>query len=102
MAWLTIAVELLGGLAVLLGAFLSLASIPMIAVLLVAIFTVQLPYGFISIKLLSVTPNGPQFGPPGYETDLLYIACLVALVLGGPGPLAFDNFMSRGARGGTI
>src|SRR5262249_25209134 len=81
MAWLTILVELIGGLAVLLGAFVPAAAIPMILVLLVAIVTVHLPYGFTSIKLLAVTHGGAQFGPPGYETDLLYIACLVALVL---------------------
>jgi putative oxidoreductase len=39
MAWATIIVELLGGLAVLLGAFVSLASIPMAIMLLVAMFT---------------------------------------------------------------
>jgi putative oxidoreductase len=50
MAWSTILVELLGGLAVILGAFVPLVSLPMAAVLLVAIFTVHLPYGFGSIS----------------------------------------------------
>ena len=54
----------------------------MAAVLLVAMFTVHLPYGFSSIKLMAVTPAGAVFGPPGYETDLLYLACLAALVAG--------------------
>src|ERR1700730_2459178 len=36
MAWITILVELLGGLAVILGAFVTLVSLPMIVVLLVA------------------------------------------------------------------
>src|SRR5262249_27110839 len=40
MAWLTILTELLGGLAVLLGAFVTIASVPMTAVLLVAMFKV--------------------------------------------------------------
>ena len=61
MAWLTILVELLGGLAILLGAFVPLVSLPMAAVLLVAIFTVHLPYGFTSIKLMAVTAAGPRF-----------------------------------------
>ena len=52
----------------------------MAAVLLVAIFTVHLPYGFSSIKLMSVTSGRAQFGPPGYECSLLYLACLAALV----------------------
>src|SRR6266850_5264259 len=95
MAWLTILVELLGGLAVLLGAFVALASLPMAALLLVAIFTVHLPYGFSSIKLIAVTPAGAQFGPPGYECDLLYLACLAALVLIGSGPFSVDGLLSR-------
>jgi putative oxidoreductase len=94
LGWLTIAVEILGGSAVLLGALVPLASIPMAIVLLTAIFTVHLPYGFSSIKLQAVTSAGAQFGPPGYETDLLYLACLMALVLGGSGPFSIDRFLS--------
>ena len=95
MAWSTILVEILGGLAVILGAFVTLASLPMAAVLLVAMFTVHLPYGFSSIKIMAVTAGSAQFGPPGYEVDLLYLACLVALVLGGPGPLAIDGLIQK-------
>ena len=95
MGWLTILVEIFGGLAVLLGALVPLASIPMAAVLLVATFTVHLPYGFSSIKLQAVTAAGAQFGPPGFETDLLYLACLAALVLAGSGPLAIDSLLAR-------
>src|SRR6266404_285766 len=80
MAWSTILVELLGGCAVILGAFVPLVSLPMAAILLVAMFTVQLPNGFSSIKLVAVTAAGAQFGPQGYETNLLYLACLIALV----------------------
>ena len=90
-AWATILVELFAGVAVLLGALIPLASIPMLIVLLVAIFTVHLPNGFSSIKLQSADALGAHFGQPGYETDLLYIAGLVALVLGGSGPLALDR-----------
>jgi putative oxidoreductase len=95
LAGMTILVELIGGFAVLVGAFIPLASIPMAAVLLVAIFTVHLPYGFSSIKLEAVTAAGAHFGQPGYETDLLYLAALCALVLGGSGPLAIDRFLIR-------
>jgi putative oxidoreductase len=93
MAWVNILTELLGGLAILLGAFVVVASVPMAVLLLTAMFTVHLPYGFSSIKLMAVTAAGPQFGPPGYEVDLLYLACLAALVLGGPGPLAIDGLI---------
>jgi putative oxidoreductase len=95
MAWLTILIELLGGFAVLLGAFVTIASVPMAIVLLVAVFKVHLPYGFSSIKLVAVTAAGAQFGPVGYEVNLLYIACLVALVLGGSGPFAVDGLIGQ-------
>lgn len=95
MAWLTILTEVSGGLAVLLGAFVTVASVPMAVVLLVAIFTVHLPYGFSSIKLLGVSASGARFGPVGYETNLLYLACLASLALGGAGPLAIDGLIRR-------
>ena len=98
MAWLTILTELVGGFAVILGVLVPLVAVPMAAVLLVAMFTVHLPYGFSSIKLIAVTAAGAQFGPPGYECDLLYLACLAALVMAGPGPLAVDEFMGTSRR----
>ena len=94
-AWATIVVELIGGLAVFAGALIPLASVPMAVVLLVAIFTVHLPNGFSSIKLESVTAAGAHFGQPGYETNLLYLAALASLVLGGSGPLALDRLFFR-------
>jgi putative oxidoreductase len=100
MAWLTILTELIGGLAVLLGAFVPLVSLPMAAVLLVAMLTVHLPYGFSSIKLMSAISGRAQFGPPGYEVDLLYLACLAALVFGGSGPLAVDCLLRKWRRNG--
>src|SRR6266403_4875261 len=95
MAWSTILIELLGGLAVFLGAFVTMVSVPMAAVLLVAMFKVHLPYGFSSIKLIAVTATGAKFGPVGYEVILLYIACLAALVMGGSGPFAVDGLIGR-------
>jgi putative oxidoreductase len=98
MAWFTILIEIVGGLAVILGAFVTLVSLPMAALLLVAIFTVHLPYGFSSIKLMAVTPAGAQFGPVGYECNLLYLACFAALVLGGSGPLSIDALIKKRRR----
>jgi putative oxidoreductase len=95
LAWATILVELLGGLAAALGAFVTIASVPMAIVLIVAMFTVHVRYGFSSIKLVAVTPAGPQFGPPGYECNLLYLACLAALVLGGSGRLSIDGLLRK-------
>lgn len=95
MAGVTIATEILGGVAILLGAFVSLVTIPCIVLLATAIFTVHLPYGFSSIKLMSYNNARAQFGPPGYECDLLYIACFAALVLSGPGAWSVDAYRLR-------
>ena len=101
MAWSTILIELFGGLAVLLGVFVTIVSLPMTAVLLVALFKVHLPYGFSSIKLLAVTTTGAKFGPVGYEVILLYIACLAALVIGGSGPFSIDGLIRKRLEGRT-
>jgi putative oxidoreductase len=97
MAWFTIATEILSGIAILIGGFVSLVSIPSIILLAVAILTVHLPYGFSSIKLLGFDNGKAQFGPPGYECDLLYIASLVVLLLMGPTPWSVDNYRRRPA-----
>ena len=96
--WLTIGTELVGGLALLLGAFVVWASIPTALVLLVAMVSVHLPYGFSSVKLLSVSASGARFGPVGYEVDLLYLAALIILAFQGPGPLSIDSMRQRRLR----
>ena len=100
LGWATIVLEVVGGAAILAGAFIPLVSLPLAAILVVAAFSVHVQYGFSSIKLLAVTPTGAQFGPPGFETDLLYIACLVALCLGGSGPFSVDRLLASRMRDG--
>jgi putative oxidoreductase len=94
-AWASTFVELLGGLAIFVGAFVEVVSVPLIIMMLVAMFTVHLKYGFSSINTIGLTEDGPRFGPPGYEVNLLYIAGLVALILGGAGTLSIDRFLVR-------
>ena len=98
MAWLTVGVEVVAGAAVFFGAFVTLMSLPMAAVLLVAIAKVHWQFGFSSIKFLAVTAAGPQFGKPGVECDLLYLACIGALVLMAPDPWSLDHWRTRTAR----
>jgi putative oxidoreductase len=93
-AWMTIATEILSGIAFLLGAFIPLVSIPAVILFVVAIFTVHLPYGFSLIKLLGVNNGRAQFGPPGYECDLLYIACIVRIGLMSLSLLSVDRYRS--------
>jgi putative oxidoreductase len=72
-----------------------MASLPMAVVLLTALFTIHLPYGFFSVKLVEVAQSGAKFGPVGYEIILLYLAGLAALALGGAGPFSIDGWRSR-------
>jgi putative oxidoreductase len=101
LAWLTTLVELIGGLCVFIGAFVPIVSLPMAVVLLTALFTVHLPYGFFSVKLAQVSESGTMFGPVGYEIILLYLASLTTLVLGGSGPFSIDHWLSHRSRSRT-
>ena len=94
LGWTTIVIEMVDALLLLIGAFVPAASLPMVVVLLFAALTVHLPNGFSSIKLLAYDASGAHFGQPGYETDLLYIAALLALCFGGAGPLSLDGYVS--------
>ena len=97
-AWLVTLLEIFGGLAILAGVLVALVSIPLVVSMLVAMFTVHLRYGFSSINTVGLTATGPVFGQPGYEIDLLYIACLLALALLGPGPLSLDAWLRANGR----
>jgi putative oxidoreductase len=94
-AWVSTVLELLGGLALFVGTFVELVSIPLIVVMLIAMFTVHLRNGFSAINTVGLTEAGPQFGPPGYEVNLLYIAGLLALTMSGAGPLSIDAWQRR-------
>ena len=95
-SWLVPFIELFGGLAILIGAFVTIISIPLIITMIVAMLTVQINYGFSSVKTIGLTIHGPLFGPPGYEINLLYIASLISLMLTGAGAFSVDSF--RGHR----
>src|SRR5690349_495963 len=96
-AWVSTFVELLGGLAVFVGAFVEVVSLPLIVMMLVAMLTVHLKYGFSSVNTIGLTADGPKFGPPGYELNLLYIAGLISLILSGAGALSVDRLLARKA-----
>lgn len=63
--------------------------------LLVALFTVQLRFGFSSVNTIGLTSDDPVFGPPGYEINLLYIGALVALAAAGPSSWSVDAWRRR-------
>ena len=97
-AWAVTLLELIGGCALIIGAFVAIVSVPLIISMLVAMFTVQLRYGFSAVKTIGLNENGPVFGPPGYEINLLYIAGLLVLVLAGAGPWSVDQLLRRSNR----
>lgn len=89
-AWFVGVVELFGGLMILLGAWTAIAAGLNVINMLVALFTVHLPNGFNFINITGMGPEGPTFGMPGYEVNVLYIAGLLALIIGGAGALSVD------------
>ena len=99
MAWAVGALEFVGGLALIAGAFVVIFGSLLTINMLVALFTVHLPQGFNFMHMTGMTETGPTFGMPGYEVNLLYIAGLVVLMLGGAGALSVDRRRSRGRSG---
>ena len=77
LAYLTMAVELVGGVALILGIYARIAAIVLIPVLLGAIATVHGPAGF-----FFTNPNG------GWEFLALWIVGLITLALTGDGKYA--------------
>jgi putative oxidoreductase len=94
-AWAVTLTEIVGGIALMLGALVALVSVPLIISMLVAMFTVQLRFGFSSVNTIGLTPSGPVFGPPGYEINLLYIGALLALACARPTACSVDEWLGR-------
>ena len=82
-------VELLGGLLLIAGAFTAIVAAVLMFDMLVAVWTVHLPYGF----FLNWT-SAPGQGH-GYEFNLVLIAALVALMVMGAGSLSVDEWRLR-------
>lgn len=94
-AWVTSFVECFGGISIMAGAFVLPLTLPLVVVMVTALFTVHLPYGFSSVTLKAVTSSGAQFGPVGYELTLLYIAGLLTLAASGAGEPSVDQWLHR-------
>lgn len=92
-AWTTSLVELIGGFSIMIGAFVAPVSLPLVLIMLTAMLKVHLVYGFSSIKLKAITASGAEFGPIGYEINLLYIVGLITLALGEPSRLSLDYWI---------
>lgn len=95
MGWVGTLSELAGGLALIVGIAVAIASMPLIVMMLVAMFTIHIHYGFSAVNTVGLTAAGPQLGPPGYEINLIYIAALLALALSAPTPFSIDAWLAR-------
>ena len=95
LAWATTLVEFIGGLALMAGASVLPLCLPLAAVMTTAMLAVHLRYGFSSIRLKAFTPTGAEFGPVGYELNLLYLAGLFALAVSRPTPLSIDRWWKQ-------
>jgi len=93
MAWATSLLELLGGISLMLGAYVLPLSLPLSVVMVTAMFGVHFRYGFSSIRLQALSASGAIFGPVGYELNLLYVAALLVLALCGPSPVSVDRWL---------
>jgi putative oxidoreductase len=71
--------EVMGGLAILLGILTRIASALLIIEMIGAILTVKLSKGFIG----------------GYEFELLLISICISLVIMGPGKISIENYILR-------
>lgn len=85
LAYLTIAVELVGAIALILGIYSRIVAIVLIPILLGAIFTVHGPAGF-----FFTNPNG------GWEFPAFWIVGLLALALTGDGKYALKPTPFKG------
>jgi putative oxidoreductase len=92
-AWATSLLEFLGGSSIMLGALTAPLAIPMAVIMATAMFGVHAQYGFSSVRLKAITAAGAQFGPVGYEVNLLYLAALVTLAASGSTPFSIDRWL---------
>ena len=75
--------------------FVAIVSVVLIVDMIVAMFMVHLPNGFNFVHITGMGPQGPMFGMPGAEVNLLYIAALLALVIGGAGGWSVDALVQE-------
>jgi putative oxidoreductase len=85
------AIELLGGIALILGLLTRPAALLLLAEQLVALLVVHLPHGFF------LKPTGPD----GFEYNLVLVGTFLALVFLGSGKIGLDEEIRR-KKGRTV
>ena len=102
MACVTSLLELVGGISLMAGAFVLPLSLPLAVVMLTACSVCTFNTGISSIRLKVVTASGAEFGPIGYEMNLLYIVALLTLAIGGPRMPSVDHWLATRREARTV
>jgi len=92
-AWVTALTEFIGGISLMAGAFVVPLTLPLAMIMITAMLKVHLQYGFSSVRLKGITAAGAEFGPIGYEMNLLYISGLLTLAFSRPPTLSLDHWL---------
>lgn len=87
-AWAIGGLEVAGAVFILLGLLSRVSAFLLIIEMIVAAIMVHGAAGFSFIHVTGMGPDGPVFGMPGYEVNMLYISMLLAVLIGGPGKAA--------------
>ena len=91
-AYLVGAFEFFGGILLILGVGVRVISALGVVEMLVAAVLVHWPAGFDFMNVTGTTETGAmQFGLPGYEVNLLYVAGFLSLLVSGAGTLALPS-----------
>lgn len=96
-SWIIGGLEFFGGIALILGAFMTITNTLLLVNMAVAMFSVNLPNGFDLMNVTVLIEAGPKFGVPGLEINLLYIAGLLSMLITGAGNYSVDKFKAEKA-----
>ena len=97
-AWGIALLEFVGGILIILGVLVAFLSVLYVIEMLVATFLVHLPSGFAAGNVIGMGEDGPIFGLPGYEVNVLYIAGFLALLAIGAGAYSIPGLVHRRRR----
>ena len=98
MAWGIALLEFVGGVLIVLGVLTAFLSVLYVIEMLVAILLVHLPSGFAAGNVVGMGEQGPIFGVPGYEVNVLYIAGFLAVLFTGAGAYSIPGLLHRRPR----
>jgi putative oxidoreductase len=97
LAWLGAGVEVMLAVAVLLGAYVTVAGVLMLAAMLVLLFRVHMTSGFSFSHAPGLSAHVPPFGGMAYEVIALYCVLALIVIVGGAGRWSVDAARHRTA-----